>query len=36
VVPLNSEDLVGDLVELFHFSISQQFNTSSVMLPLKN
>jgi hypothetical protein len=24
VVPLNSEDLVGDLVELFHFSISQQ------------
>ena len=24
VVPLNSEDLVGDLVELFHFTISQQ------------
>ena len=24
VVPLNSEDLVGDLVELFHFSIPQQ------------
>ena len=23
VVPLNSEDLVGDLVELFHFSFSQ-------------
>ena len=23
VVPLNSEDLVGDLVELFHFSLSQ-------------
>jgi hypothetical protein len=24
VVPLNSEDLVGDLVELFHFSLPQQ------------
>ena len=24
VVPLNSEDLVGDLVELFRFSIPQQ------------
>ena len=24
MVPLNSEDLVGDLVVLFHFSISQQ------------
>jgi hypothetical protein len=24
VVPLNSEDLVGYLVELFHFSLSQQ------------
>ncbi len=23
VVPLNSEDLVGDLVELFHLSFSQ-------------
>ncbi len=23
VVPLDSEDLVGDLVELFHFSVSQ-------------
>ncbi len=23
VVPLNSEDLVGDLVELFHFSLPQ-------------
>jgi len=23
VVPLNSEDLVGDLVELFHFPFSQ-------------
>jgi hypothetical protein len=24
VIPLNSEDLVGDLVELFHFSLPQQ------------
>ena len=24
VVSLNSEDLIGDLVELFHFSFSQQ------------
>ena len=23
VVPLNSEDLVGDLIELFHFSLPQ-------------
>ena len=26
VVPLNSEDLVSDLVELFHFPISQQLS----------